>query len=57
MMHENLYFTVSLQHFIRHSAEFLCRRVFQYLKEPISSLLFFLLHRMNITKVFLKLVR
>ena len=31
------------QRFIRHSAEFLCRRVFQYLKEPISSLLFCLL--------------
>lgn len=31
------------QRFIRHSAEFLYRCVFQYLKEPISSLLFCLL--------------
>lgn len=31
------------QRFIRHSAEFLCRRIFQYLKEPISNLLFCLL--------------
>lgn len=31
------------QRFIRHSSEFLCRRIFQYLKEPISNLLFCLL--------------
>ena len=33
------------QRFIRHSSEFLCRRVFQYLKEPIPCLPFCLLHR------------
>ena len=40
---EKLFFLLLLQRFIRHSAEFLYRCVFQYLKEPISSLLFCLL--------------
>ena len=44
----NLCFTFLFFCFIRHSSEFLCRRVFQYLEEPISSLLFSLLRRMNI---------
>ena len=35
------------QRFIRHSPEFLRGCVFQDLKEPISNLLFFLLHRRN----------
>lgn len=44
---EKLFFLLSFQCFIRHSAEFLRGWVFQYLKEPISSLLFCLLHRRN----------
>lgn len=42
-----LFSLLSLQCFIRHSSELLCWRVFQYLKEPISSLRFSLLHRRN----------
>ena len=41
-------FLFLFQRFIRHSAEFLCRRVFQYLKEAITCLPFCLLHRRNI---------
>ena len=44
---EYLFSFLSLQCFIRHSSELLCWRVFQYLKEPISSLRFSLLHRRN----------
>ena len=44
---EYLFSFLSLQCFIRHSSELLCWRVFQYLKEPISSPRFSLLHRRN----------